>query len=118
VERITTGFITGAAVIKTIADVNGIPFLTKLRNTGIDTQSHTGRQNPPNRAKAIPAAVFFGKCRSMNRSDTKKLIKDESSTPVIKNGKACSTIPKKAKTMRTSCEKTAFFGQFATHLQI
>lgn len=115
-ERITTGLITGAAVINITADVSGIPFFTKLRNTGMETQSHTGRQNPPISENKIPSGIFFGKCRSINCLETNSCIKEESKTPVIKNGKACKMIPKKANII--ICTPTLAAAQFATRLQI
>ena len=56
----TTGLITGDTSIKVTAAGIGTPFLTRLLNTGMDAQSHTGRKNPAMTANSWPARIFSG----------------------------------------------------------
>jgi hypothetical protein len=62
----TTGLMTGVAVIKVTATGSGIPFLTKLLKTGMEVQSQTGRQKPPNMATTMPRPMDLGKRRSIH----------------------------------------------------
>ena len=65
----TTGLITGVAVIKVMATGREIPFFTKLRKMGIEAQSQTGKQNPPRMATNMPNPMDLGNRRSMKLCD-------------------------------------------------
>ena len=56
----TTGLITGDTSIKVTAAGIGTPFLTRPLNTGMDAQSHTGKQKPASTAKSWPDRIFLG----------------------------------------------------------
>ena len=94
-DRITTGLITGDAVIKQMAAGSGIPFFIRLLNMGMVAQSQTGKQKPHTKANNIPNNAFLGNQRCITFSDKNTWIKDDNKTPMNKKGIACNRMPKK-----------------------
>ena len=72
----------------------GTPFRTRLRNTGTEAQSHTGRQKPAKAANKRPPARCFGKCSWSHCCETNIWMAEDRSTPIRRNGNACNRIPR------------------------
>ena len=90
----TTGLMTGAAIRKVTAAAGGTPFRTRLRNTGTEAQSHTGRQKPAKAANKRLPARCFGKCSWSHCCETNIWMAEDRSTPIRRNGNACNRIPR------------------------
>jgi hypothetical protein len=85
----------GAAVIKVTAAGSGIPFFIRLRKTGTEAQSQTGRKKPPTTPNSNPGKRRCGKILCKNPSGTKTVITVEINTPRTRNGTASSQVPEK-----------------------
>ena len=79
--------------MKHTAAGSGTPFLIRLRNTGMDTQSQTGRNSPPKTPKSMDNTKFFENIFSINPSGRKIWMVEDRRTPKSKKGIACKKIP-------------------------
>ncbi len=87
----TTGLIAGADNRNASAAEGVTPRRTKAPATGTDAHSQPGSTAPANPATGTASAGCFGNARAKNDGGTNTAKHAESTTPMTRNGSACTT---------------------------